>query len=204
MMRKKLLVKNESTGMNNLTFLMNAGMLIDAIEKDLPCLKYQYKDDELRSLFSDINSLVMLLQEYRNNSHDDNSCTEVGKVPKTLHQIGEKNASKHSHVILGSGAPKNAYTDKGPTTTRSTHVGESNYSEKIIQPWDVWIEYALNPWDADMVKRLCRTKEVPGLTAKQARIQDYEKIQHISQERIDQIGKGDPYYTNFKIPPWVE
>lgn len=78
--------------------------------------------------------------------------------------------------------------------TRSFNVGESDYAEHDIQPWDVWLEYQLNPWDADAVKRLLRTKAVPHLTAQEARIADYKKIQHICQERIDQICAGDRYY----------
>ena len=89
------------------------------------------------------------------------------------------------------------------TDTRDMHVGESDYSSKAIQPWDVWIEYYLNPWDADLVKRTIRTKKVPGLSPKEARIQDYKKIQHIAQERIDQINAGEPWYRKFKMPTWV-
>lgn len=89
-------------------------------------------------------------------------------------------------------------------TTRDYHVGESNYSAKVIQPWDVWKEYGLNPWDADICKRTIRTKAVPGLTPMESRIQDYEKIKHICDERIDQINNGDPYYKNFKVPKWVK
>ena len=84
------------------------------------------------------------------------------------------------------------------------HVGESDYSKNKIQPWDIWIEYALNPWDADICKRIIRTKIVPGMTAAESRIQDYEKIQHICQERINQINAGEPWYKQFKLPPWVE
>ncbi len=96
------------------------------------------------------------------------------------------------------------YVSVGPSTTRDRHVGESDYSEKEIQPWDMWIEYALNPWDADIQKRLIRTKHIPGMTAAESRIQDYEKMKHICDERIDQIKAGEPWYQKFKIPAWVE
>ena len=66
---------------------------------------------------------------------------------------------------------------------RSYNVGASNYSEHAIQPWDIWREYKLNPWDADIVKRVLRTKETDG------RKLDYEKIIHICKERIRQIEK---------------
>jgi len=64
---------------------------------------------------------------------------------------------------------------------RDRNVGNSDYSKHKIQPWDIWLEYELNPWDADIVKRVLRTKE--GDT----RSMDYEKIIHICQERIRQL-----------------
>lgn len=70
---------------------------------------------------------------------------------------------------------------------RNNNCGNSNYSKHIIQPWSIWIDYNLNPWDADIVKRVLRTKEEPGLTEKQSRILDYKKIIHICQERIRQL-----------------
>lgn len=51
----------------------------------------------------------------------------------------------------------------------SYHVGDSDYSAKRIQPWDIWEEYELNPWDADIVKRVLRNK------TSQSRLMDYEK-----------------------------
>lgn len=65
-------------------------------------------------------------------------------------------------------------------STRDHNIGESNYSKHKIQPWDIWLEYDLNPWDADIIKRVLRDK--PG----QRRL-DYEKIKHICDERIRQI-----------------
>jgi hypothetical protein len=67
------------------------------------------------------------------------------------------------------------------STVRSYNVGKSNYSKYKIQPWDIWLEYSLNPWDADIVKRVLRTKE------SQSRIIEYEKIIHVCQERIRQL-----------------
>jgi hypothetical protein len=45
----------------------------------------------------------------------------------------------------------------------------------------------MDPWDADIVKRVCRTKEEPGMSWKEARIMDYEKIIHNCQEKIRQL-----------------
>lgn len=70
---------------------------------------------------------------------------------------------------------------------RDNHVGKSDYSHKIIQPWTLWMEYNLNAWDADIVKRVLRTKEEAGMSLKEARKMDYKKIIHDCQERIRQL-----------------
>ena len=64
---------------------------------------------------------------------------------------------------------------------RSNNVGDSDYSKHIIQPWSVWLDWNLNPWDADIVKRICRHKYGEDDKTK------YEKIIHICQERLRQI-----------------
>lgn len=74
-----------------------------------------------------------------------------------------------------------------PTTESDCHgynIGNSNYSKYLIQPWAIWQEYRLNPWDADIVKRVLRTKEG------ESRKLDYEKIIHICKKRIEQIERG--------------
>ena len=64
---------------------------------------------------------------------------------------------------------------------RNHNIGNSDYSEYIIQPWSIWLDYNLNPFDADIIKRVLRNK------LGESRKQDYEKIIHICQERIRQI-----------------
>lgn len=64
---------------------------------------------------------------------------------------------------------------------QSYNVGKSDYSKHAIQPWDIWKEYNLNPWDADIVKRVLRTKEGEPRTV------DYEKIIHICKYRIAEL-----------------
>lgn len=66
---------------------------------------------------------------------------------------------------------------------QSYNVGKSDYSKHTIQPWDIWKEYNLNPWDADIVKRVLRTKEGEPRTV------DYEKIIHICKYRIAELSK---------------
>lgn len=70
---------------------------------------------------------------------------------------------------------------------RNHNVGNSDYSQHVIQPWAIWLDYDLNPWDADIIKRILRTKEEPGMTEKESRALDYSKIIHICQERIRQL-----------------
>ena len=64
---------------------------------------------------------------------------------------------------------------------RAYNVGASDYAQHKIQPWDIYLEYNLNPWDADIVKRVLRTKKTD------TRIMDYEKIIHTCKERIRQL-----------------
>ena len=70
---------------------------------------------------------------------------------------------------------------------RDYNIGSSNYATMKIQPWDVWRAWNLNPWDADMVKRIARTKKIAGMSEIEARIEDYEKIKHNCDERISQL-----------------
>lgn len=69
--------------------------------------------------------------------------------------------------------------DAGPV--RNYHVGKSDYSQHKIQPWDIWLEYKLDPWDADIIKRVLRKKEG------EPRVQDYKKIIHVCKEKIRQL-----------------
>lgn len=66
---------------------------------------------------------------------------------------------------------------------QSYNVGKSDYAKHAIQPWHIWKEYNLNPWDADIVKRVLRSKEG------EARTLDYEKIIHICKYRIAELSK---------------
>jgi hypothetical protein len=70
---------------------------------------------------------------------------------------------------------------------KAINIGTSDYAQHKIQPWDIWREYSLNPWDADIIKRVLRTK------IDNTRKLDYEKIIHICQERIAQL---DGVYEN--------
>lgn len=76
-----------------------------------------------------------------------------------------------------------------PNEVRSHNVGNSDYSsgKHVIQPWTIILDYNLNYWDGDIVKRNLRTKAEEGMTMVESRIMDYEKIKHICDERIRQL-----------------
>lgn len=78
-----------------------------------------------------------------------------------------------------------------PNDVRQSNVGESNYSEHVIQPWTIWLDYPeLTGWDDDIIKRVLRTKE------DYPRKLDYEKIIHICKERLRQIEIIDKRVNN--------
>lgn len=81
---------------------------------------------------------------------------------------------------------------------QSYNVGKSDYSKHAIQPWDIWKEYNLNPWDADIVKRVLRSKEG------EARTLDYEKIIHICKYRIAQLSEEVLKETEVVAPAEAE
>ena len=72
---------------------------------------------------------------------------------------------------------------KQSSETGNYNVGKSDYAKHKIQPWDIWKEYNLNPWDADIVKRVLRTKEG------EERSLDYQNIIRICRERIRQLAE---------------
>lgn len=105
---------------------------------------------------------------------------------------------KYAQSQLGVSIPVKLYERLNrlgliPNDVRSGNVGSSNYSEYTIQPWSIWIDYNLNPWDADIVKRVLRTKDEPGMSPAKARVMDYQKMIHICKERIRQIELGQDY-----------
>lgn len=69
------------------------------------------------------------------------------------------------------------------SNVRDYNIGKSDYAKHKIQPRDIWKEYNLNPWDADIVKHVLRSKEG------EARMLDYEKIIHICKYRISELSK---------------
>lgn len=81
---------------------------------------------------------------------------------------------------------------------QSYNVGKSDYAKHAIQPWDIWKDYNLNPWDADIVKRVLRSKEGEPRTL------DYEKIIHICKYRIAELSKEVLKETKVTAPAEAE
>lgn len=121
---------------------------------------------------------------------DVDDCTERNFSANEWYGIGYKSSRKRKPAGFGS----DLYKDKevkeckeaveakeAKEDVRSYNVGASDYAKHKIQPWSIWLEYNLNPWDADIVKRVLRTKKTD------TRRLDYEKIIHICKERIRQI-----------------
>ena len=100
---------------------------------------------------------------------------------------------KVTPVTADLGNPREVCVDIDPRLTGATaeivitddvmshNVGNSDYAKHNIQPWDIWEEYKLNPWDADIIKRVLRDKPQDG------RLLDYQKIIHICQKRIEML-----------------
>lgn len=81
---------------------------------------------------------------------------------------------------------------------RSCNAGKSGYAGHAIRPWDIWKEYDLNPWDADIVKRVLRGKEGEPRTA------DYEKIIRICRYRIAELSGEVSRETGAAAPAGAE
>ncbi|MCQ2971718.1 MAG: hypothetical protein MJ209_00230 [archaeon] len=86
---------------------------------------------------------------------------------------------------------------------RSYNVGGSDYAKHSIQPWDIW-EYVADPWRADIIKRILRTKKC-SLWDKlfhpdtcDSRMNDYKKIRHILLKIRDLFEKDYVFAESLK------
>ena len=78
---------------------------------------------------------------------------------------------------------------------RSYNCGASDYSKHKFQSWDFWIKFRLNPWDADITKRILRLKKTDS------RELDYNKIKHICLERIRQFQNNENVFPIENLEP---
>jgi len=65
------------------------------------------------------------------------------------------------------------------------NVGTSDYATHEIQVYDIWDEYKLDPWRADIVKRVLRKKGTNLKEIKANRRLDLQKIIHICQYMLE-------------------
>lgn len=72
-----------------------------------------------------------------------------------------------------------------PNELRNEKAGSSDYTQHTIMPWSIWLDYDLDAFDADIVKRVLRKKDTDP------RRLDYEKIIHLCHEKIRQIDELD-------------
>lgn len=78
---------------------------------------------------------------------------------------------------------------------RSYNCGASDYSKHKFQSWSFWILFRLNPWDADLTKRVLRIKKTDG------RLLDYRKMKHICLERIRQFQNNENVFPIENLEP---
>jgi len=78
---------------------------------------------------------------------------------------------------------------------RSYNIGSSDYSKHKFQSWSFWILFRLNPWDADIIKRVLRVKKTDG------RLLDIKKIRHIALERIRQFQNNENVFPIENLEP---
>ena len=91
---------------------------------------------------------------------------------------------------------------------RKYNIGDSDYSQYSYQVWDIWHDFNLNPWEADIVKRVLRHKK--------GEENDLKKINHILNEMMSQTNKEikklhelferikDEYKLNLSTSDWLE
>lgn len=138
------------------------------------------KDDDVQIVFA--SDVCVGIDDCTERNFRANGCYEIGYASvrmKDWNTAGFGSDLYKDKEVKDDKEDKEVKDDK--ENIRSYNVGSSDYAKHAIQPWDIWREYDLNPWDADIVKRVLRTKETDG------RRLDYKKIIHICKERIRQI-----------------
>ena len=81
---------------------------------------------------------------------------------------------------------KNAKKD-----VRSYNVGDSDYSKHKIQPWDLWIDYQLNPFDADIVKRVLRHKKSQSRKEEENKEEEKKEEEKKEEEKKEEEKKDE-------------
>lgn len=113
--------------------------------------------------------------------------TELIEVTPFLHYVHPNHAIADEPTISMSEISTELYNQLDylgfiPSDVRSTHVGQSDYSSKLIQPWSIFLDNPeLNYMECDVIKRILRTN------TRDTRKQDLTKCKHIIDELIRQI-----------------
>lgn len=134
--------------------------------------------EEALKLINEIDRIVKSMSGTTVDKVPYDKATEVDSRLSMLYDLIFNNST------LSTSKDNTLQVSQAKEDVRSYNVGQSDYSKHKIQPWDIWLEYNLNPWDADIIKRILRTKETDS------RKLDYEKIIHIAKERIRQLDLG--------------
>lgn len=134
--------------------------------------------EEALKLINEIDRLVKSMSSTTVDKSPYDKAVEVDSRLSMLYDLIFNNST------LSTSKDNTLQVPQTQEDVRSYNVGQSDYSKHKIQPWDIWLEYNLNPWDADIIKRILRTKETDS------RKLDYEKIIHIAKERIRQLDLG--------------
>ena len=91
---------------------------------------------------------------------------------------------------------------------RKYNIGDSDYNQYLYQVWDIWRDFNLNPWEADIVKRVLRHKK--------GEENDLKKINHTLNEMMSQTNNEvkklhelferikDEYKLNPSTSDWLE
>lgn len=134
--------------------------------------------EEALKLINEIDRIVKSMSSTTVDKSPYDKAVEADSRLSMLYDLISNNST------LSTSKDNTLQVSQAKEDVRSYNVGQSDYSKHKIQPWDIWLEYNLNPWDADIIKRILRTKETDS------RKLDYEKIIHIAKERIRQLDLG--------------
>ena len=134
-------------------------------------------DDDVQIVFD--SDVCVSVDEFTEQGFNANEWYEIGCT--SARKKDRKPAGFGSDLYKGKEVKEDKEAVEDKEDIRSYNVGASDYAQHKIQPWDIYLDYGLNPWDADIVKRVLRTKKTD------TRIMDYEKIIHTCKERIRQI-----------------
>lgn len=147
------------------------------------CCKFlNFVNDDTSASANDIafHNLMILYYRWITEEMNGNEGDDVHYVPPA------QNNNEQVPTLQMVPIPKHLYDRLvhlgifGADDVRGHNVGKSDYSKHLIQPWSIWRDYDLDPWSADIVKRILRHKEG------ESRITDLEKIKHICDELIRQ------------------